>query len=160
MQLPAPRIAAPASDAEWASVFDLRYRVLRQPWGQPRGSESDALDASTLSSHSPWVLNLAAFTPQGITQACGRVQAADAETAQVRYMAVAPDCQGHGLGLAILRALEAAAAAQGHTTVVLEARENALGFYERAGYNVVAKTHLLFGSIQHWRMRRNVNREP
>jgi GNAT superfamily N-acetyltransferase len=100
------------------------------------------------------VLNLAAWDTAGRALACGRVQALDAATAQVRDMAVQPQHQGKGLGVAVLRALEDAAAKQGHTTLVLEARENAMGFYTRAGYEIVAKTHLLFGSVQHWRMQR------
>lgn len=154
--IPALRIVPPTTEAERASVFDLRYRVLRAPWQQPRGTETDALDTAPPPPNSPWVLNLAAFDANGNALACGRVQALDAATAQVRYMAVDPDNQGSGLGLAVLNALEAAAAAHGHSTVVLEAREKALGFYERAGYAIVAKTHLLFGSIQHWRMQKRL----
>ncbi len=32
---------SPQTAAEWENYFDLRWRVLRAPWDQPRGSEKD-----------------------------------------------------------------------------------------------------------------------
>ena len=34
-------LVAPISGADWIKYFDLRWRVLRAPWDQPRGSERD-----------------------------------------------------------------------------------------------------------------------
>jgi hypothetical protein len=39
-------LAKPKSPDEWDAHFDLRWRILRQPWGQPRGSECDSVDDS------------------------------------------------------------------------------------------------------------------
>ena len=36
-------LAEPRTTQEWESYFDLRWRVLREPWGQARGSERDDL---------------------------------------------------------------------------------------------------------------------
>ena len=49
-------------------------------------------------------------------------------------------------------ALEREAADKGVKTVVLDAREPAVGFYEKLGYRVEAKSYVLFGEIQHYRM--------
>ena len=38
--------------------------------------------------------------------------------------------------------------------VVLEARENAVPFYESLGYSMIEKSYLLFGEIQHFRMKK------
>src|SRR6266487_593899 len=40
-------LAEPRTAQEWESYFDLRWRVLREPWGQPRGTERDDLDAES-----------------------------------------------------------------------------------------------------------------
>ncbi len=40
-------LAQPRTAQEWESYFDLRWRVLREPWGQPRGTERDDLDAES-----------------------------------------------------------------------------------------------------------------
>ncbi len=37
-------IRSPKNDLEWEQYYDLRYRVLRQPWKQPRGSERNEGD--------------------------------------------------------------------------------------------------------------------
>jgi len=39
-------IRSPKTDKEWVEYYDLRYRVLRQPWNQPIGSERNEGDAS------------------------------------------------------------------------------------------------------------------
>jgi len=39
-------LQSPRSPSEWDTYFDLRWRILRQPWGQPRGSERDSEDDS------------------------------------------------------------------------------------------------------------------
>ncbi len=32
-------IRSPKTELEWVNYYDLRYRILRQPWNQPIGSE-------------------------------------------------------------------------------------------------------------------------
>jgi predicted GNAT family N-acyltransferase len=38
--------------------------------------------------------------------------------------------------------------------VILHAREMAVPFYERMGFQVTEKSHLLFGEIQHYLMQK------
>ena len=40
--------------------------------------------------------------------------------------------------------------------VILQARQDAVPFYEHHGYNVVEKTFLLFDEIQHYLMRKEL----
>lgn len=55
----------------------------------------------------------------------------------IQTLWVRPDLQGHGVGSALLRELEAAATAQGITQAHLETTSfQARGFYERHGYTV------------------------
>jgi len=39
-------------------------------------------------------------------------------------------------------------------TIILHAREIAVPFYERMGFRVTEKSHLLFGEIQHYLMEK------
>ena len=41
-----------------------------------------------------------------------------------------------------------------HQNMVLNARENSVPFYESLGYVVYKKTNLLFGQIQHYKMKK------
>jgi predicted GNAT family N-acyltransferase len=49
-------------------------------------------------------------------------------------LAVRPETRGTGLGVDLVRAIEARAAARGLRVVALSAQTQALGFYERLGY--------------------------
>jgi hypothetical protein len=51
--------------------------------------------------------------------------------------------------------LENEAWQMGKKKVLLHAREIALDFYVKEGYEYVQKSHLLFGEIQHFLMQKN-----
>lgn len=142
------RILAPASAQDFERYFDLRWRVLRAPWQQPRGSERDALDA-----HG-W--HRMACVDDRVPVGVARLHRVDADTAQIRYMAVDPEFQRRGIGRALTRALEKQAAHLGARMIVLHARESCIGFYERLGYELVAPAHTLFGTIPHHEMRKRL----
>jgi ribosomal protein S18 acetylase RimI-like enzyme len=72
-------------------------------------------------------------------------------------VATATSAQGKGIGKAIMAYLEDQAKAKGWTEIVLEARENAVPFYRAIGYTIVAESYLLFGEIQHYRMKKALN---
>jgi ribosomal protein S18 acetylase RimI-like enzyme len=136
----------PEAEADWTAYFDLRWRVLRQPWNQPRGSERDDSDASSC--------HLMLRAADGSARAVGRLHLNSPREAQVRYMAVDPAFQGQGLGSRILRNLEARARALAASDMVLNAREDAIAFYIRHGYAVSGPAHTLFGQVRHERMRK------
>ena len=131
----------PSRPDEWDRYFDLRWRVLRAPWNQPRGSERDNLEEN--SRH------IALWNSAGSPVAVGRVHLKSSVEAQVRYMAVEPGAEGSGLGGRILAGLEDAARKLGAARVVLNARERALPFYERHGYATTGPAETMFGEIRH-----------
>ena len=133
---------------DWDAYFDLRWRILRQPWDQPRGSERDAIDEDGF--------HLMTRGTDGSTLAVGRLHSVSPEEAQVRYMAVDPAHQGSGLGRRILQGLEDRARSQGIKRIVLNARENAVGFYTRQGYEAIGPGETLFGEIRHTRMSKSL----
>jgi predicted GNAT family N-acyltransferase len=69
-------------------------------------------------------------------------------------VAVATAQQGKGVGKAIMQALELQAKAKGWREIVLDARENAVPFYKSLGYQIEQESYLLFGEIQHYRMKK------
>lgn len=141
-------LLVPQSSADFEQYFDLRWRVLREPWNQPRGSERDDREEESI--------HLMIRSDAGDALAVGRVHLNTPTQAQVRYMAVAPDAQSRGFGGIVLRELEQRARAAGAKQVVLNARAAAQRFYERRGYQVEAPAERLFGEIEHWRMRKEL----
>jgi len=148
MAAPHSDLTTPQSEAEWDGYFDLRWRVLRAPWQQPRGSEKDDLESD--SEH------LMIVGKDKRPLAVGRLQFNSATEAQVRFMAVEPAEQGRGLGGIILQEFERRARAAGATSIVLNARDHAQRFYEKHGFIVIGSAPTLFGSIQHVRMRKEL----
>jgi predicted GNAT family N-acyltransferase len=139
-------IQQPRTDEDWEQYFSLRWRILRKPWNQPIGSERDELDSSAF--------HLALKDESGRVLAIGRLHLNSATEAQVRYMAVEPDCRRLGAGSRILRALEAHAVEKGAGSIVLNAREEALTFYSRHGYAEKGPGPTLFGQVRHVRMEK------
>ena len=58
----------------------------------------------------------------------------DAESGEIVGVYVHPEYDRRGVGTAVLERLETAAADRGHGRVELTASKNAVGFYERRGY--------------------------
>lgn len=146
-------VREPQGESEWRENYELRWRVLRAPWRQPRGSEQDEHEADALHR-----VCLELDEAAGLSRLVGTARAhrVDAQTAQIRYMAVVDDRRGTGVGGLLLRALEDALRAAGVTEVVLNARESALAFYERRGYRVVGEAPTLYGEIRHARMSKDI----
>ncbi len=140
-------IRPPTSEKEWADYFHLRWKLLRAPWGQPEGSEKDALEDTTVHQ--------AAFFCNKLV-GVARFQVNSAEEGQIRYMAVNESCRGKGVGRKLVHALEEAAAAKQVLRIKLDARENAVGFYQALGYKVIADSYLLFGEIRHFLMEKEL----
>ncbi len=139
-------IRSPQTDAEWQAYFKLRYDVLRAPWGQATGSEQTPDE--NLHQH------FAFFAAKNQIIGVGRLDLLDPQTTQVRFMAVADEQQGKGIGKAIMEEMESVSKERGIQKIILHAREVALPFYQQLGYQLDAPSHLLFGEIQHFLMHK------
>jgi predicted GNAT family N-acyltransferase len=141
-------ISSPQTPVEWEDYYDLRWRILRAPWEQPRGSEKD--DRETNSEH------LMIVGPNSRALAVGRLHFNTPAEAQVRFMAVDPQARGRGLGSRILRECERRARAKGATSIVLNARDDAQGFYAQHGFVIVGPAETIFSVVKHVRMRKDL----
>jgi predicted GNAT family N-acyltransferase len=142
------RIIEPVTPGDFQQYYELRWKILRAPWNQPRGSERDSHDAD--STHLMMIDN------RDVAVAVGRLHFNGIREAQIRYMAVAVAQQRRGCGSRMLQALEQKAATLGASRIVLDAREAALGFYARQGYSAEGPGHMLYNSISHIRMRKTL----
>ena len=149
---PAALIRPPHTLADWGAYNALRHSVLRQPWQQPPGSERCPADADSTTVHA--LLPADEPGPAPAAWAVGMLQRLDAQQGQIRFMAVAPAMVGTGLGRQIVAYLEHQARAMGLTEIILHARETAVGFYARLGYEMVGPSHTLFGVLPHFLMRK------
>jgi len=148
--IPDIRLIEPSTPAEFKQYYDLRWRVLRAPWNQPRGSETDPLDAD--STH------LMAIDGRQAILGVGRLDFTTIGEARIRYMGVATQCRRRGIGTLILCGLEEKAVALGAVRLILDARETALGFYLKHGYVATGPGPMLYNCIAHVRMEKRFNR--
>jgi predicted GNAT family N-acyltransferase len=142
-------IKSPDSDETWAAYYELRWRILRAPWQQPRGSERDEFDATAV--------HRCVLDESNKMIAIGRLHFIDDQISQIRYMAVDDSYQRQGAGTQILQALEIVAQQEKYTTIQLHAREISVSFYRRHGYQILGKSHLLYNEIQHYLMQKELH---
>lgn len=141
------KIKSPQNEAEWKAYYGLRFSVLREPWNQQQGSEVLADEDQAIH---------AIAVEEGEVLGVARVHESASKQGQVRCVAIATAAQGKGIGKAIMAYVEEKARLKGWSEIVLEARENAVPFYQAIGYTIVAESYLLFGEIQHYRMKKNL----
>ncbi len=138
------KIVEPVTAGEFERYYKLRWKILRAPWKQARGSERVADDAE--STH------LMVLDDGGTLMAVGRLHFNGIGEGQIRFMAVDVPAQRKGVGTRLLQALEDRAVAHGASRITLDARESALGFYRKRGYSPLGPGHTLFNSVAHVQM--------
>ena len=141
-------IISPQSNADFEGYYDLRWRILRAPWQQPRGSERD--------QHEDRAIHAMALDDQGQILGVARLHQINNITAQIRYMAVDDHWQQKGIGDALLRYLETKARESGIHVIQLNAREDSVKFYTKRGYQLIGPGHTLYDEIKHQKMEKRL----
>ena len=113
--------------AEYKKMVELRKEILRKPLG---------LDFSEADLESEKYDTLIAAFDDDEMVGCCMLCKIDDERVKLRQMAVHEDVQGKGLGAAILNFAENIARDKGYKTIFMHARESAVGFYEKLGYQI------------------------
>lgn len=139
---------APITDQEFEQYYHLRWQVLRQPWQQPVGSERDTIEQTCI--------HRMIIDENNTVLAVGRLEKVNQFTGKIRYMAVSPEAKGQGLGLQMINELEEQAQLLGINNITLDARESALGFYQKLGYSLHEFSHVLFDEINHFTMSKGI----
>ena len=145
-------IKHPETEEEFKHYYHLRWKILRAPWHQPEGSEIDDLEDDCF--------HIMAIKPNPDSNninsdeilAVARLQFNTDKQAQIRYMAVDKSHERQGIGRQLINSMEKHAKDSGCKQIILDAREPAINFYKKLGYQVIEKTYLLFDDIQHYRM--------
>ena len=140
-------IREPQTAAEWEAYYDLRYRVLREPLGQPRGSERNEGDDTGM--------HFALYETDRLV-AIARLDNAGTAIAQVRFVAVETDQQRKGTGKKIMEAVEERCRELQVEKIILHARDYAVDFYLGLGYTLIGPSYKLFDVLQHFLMEKTL----
>ena len=122
-----------------SAIRAIRETVFIHEQGVPVELEWDGLDSACA--------HVLAWTNRGEAIGTARMQ----QNGTIGRMAVLKDWRGRGVGRALLRTLLDLATRRGLSRVTLSAQTHALGFYERAGFDVVGEPFIDAG-IPHRKM--------
>ena len=119
-------IRSPKTPKEWSKYDDFRWDILRKPLKLSHIPLKD--DLEDISTH------LMAVDNQESVIACGRIHMNTSNEAQIRYMGVSLNHRRTGLGSKMIDRLESVGRVKGAKKIVLNARAEAIKFYESLGY--------------------------
>lgn len=111
----------------YQQVIDLRQRVLREPLGLDIRNDDLAAETEQI---------IFIYEEDGVVKGCVLLQQYDADTFKLRQMAVDSSEQGKGIGMELINAADTYAVNFMKTRIILHARETAIPFYEKLGYEV------------------------
>ena len=113
---------------EYEQMVNLRNDMLRRPLGL-------TFTPDELAKEKEDIL-IGAFDEDQIL-ACCLLTKTDNKTLKLRQMAVQNNVQGKGIGASLMNFAETLARDKGYKKLVMHARKNAMGFYEKLGYKAI-----------------------
>lgn len=118
---------------EYEQMLALRENILRKPLGL-------SFDRVDLEKENHDIL-IGAFEEDDILGCCMLIEE-NPSTVRLRQMAVYNEKQGKGIGRALMNFAENVARDRGYKLLNMHARKNAVGFYEKMGYQVTSHEFL------------------
>jgi N-acetylglutamate synthase-like GNAT family acetyltransferase len=144
-------IRNPLDKDELKEMFCLRWKVLREPWNQPKGSERDEKD----SFHSKFIIPIIAIIDNSIAGTI-RLHKRTDEEGQLRYLAVDEKFRNLGIGKKLIIYSEKRARDLGFRSLILNARKTATKFFQKLGYEIIKEGPLIFEVIEHYVMEKKL----
>jgi len=135
------QIKSPKTREEFKAYYDLRYKVLREPWGLPRGSEKD--DYEPISQHF-----MVVDDKTGTIVGCAKLFEKETGVAWLSHLAVAFSLQKKGIGKMLMTHLDDLALKEGYKKIGCLSRLNTTSYFEKAGYKISGLPSQYFGTTQ------------
>ncbi|MEI6289579.1 MAG: GNAT family N-acetyltransferase [Chloroflexota bacterium] len=133
------KIITPTTKEQFKSYYSLRYKVLSEPAGHPRGTEKD--DYEPLSEH------FMAVNEAGDVVGAVKMYEKNKETGHFSHLVVDPRYQRQGIGKMLLTHLEDRAREKGYNVLGTTSRVTATAYFEKAGYHIAELPALHLGTL-------------
>ena len=134
-------IKIPKTREDFKAYYDLRYRVLREPWGQPKDTEKD--DYEPISQHY-MAVNVESGKVVGVIKMFEKEEG----VGWVSHLAIDPAYQKKGLGKLLMETVEQAAREKGYKIIGCMSRLNTTAYFEQLGFEVAGLPTQYFGTQQ------------
>ncbi|MFX1338326.1 MAG: GNAT family N-acetyltransferase [Promethearchaeota archaeon] len=138
-------IRQPLSKEDFELMYDLRWRVLREPWNQPKGSEKDDIETESY----PFMVTL---NEQIVATA--RFHKANEKEGQIEYLAVEKDYRNKRIASKLMRYIEGFSISLGLESIIIFAWKIAQDFFVKLDYKIVREDLILFNEIECLIMRK------
>jgi N-acetylglutamate synthase-like GNAT family acetyltransferase len=135
------KIVVPQTRENFKEYYDLRYKVLREPWGLPKGTEKD--DYEPISHHF-----MAVDEATGKVVGVIKIFEKEAGVGCFSHLAVSASEQGKGIGKMLVSFIEEEARREGYKIVGTSTRLNTTDFFKSMGYELKGLPSHLFGTTQ------------
>jgi len=136
-------IKTPLTHDDFKAYYALRYQVLREPWGHPKGTEKD--DYEPISEHF-MVVN-----EKGEVVGAVKLYEKSAGVGYISHLAVATEHQHKGIGHLLLKTAEQRALERNFKIIGTMARVTATIYFEKFGFRIagipaphLGTTHLVW----------------
>ena len=131
-------IKTPATHDEFKAYYALRYKVLREPWGHPKGTEKD--DYEPISEH------FMALDEKGNVVGVVKIYEKSAGVGYISHLAVAVDHQHKGIGRLLLKTVEDRARERGFKVIGTMAQVTATAYFEKYGFRIAGIPSIHLGT--------------
>jgi GNAT superfamily N-acetyltransferase len=135
------KIISPKTREDYKAYYDLRYKVLREPWGMQRGSEKD--DFEPISEHY-----IAIDEKTGELVGAVKLFEKEPGIGWFSHLAVKDSRQHQGIGKQLLTFIEEKAKEKGYKALGCLSRLNTTAFFEKEGYKVAGLPVHYLGTTQ------------
>jgi len=139
-----PIIKTPKTREEFKAYYALRYKVLREPWGHPKGTEKD--DYEPISEHF-----MAVDEKTGELLGVVKLDEKAPGVGNISHLAVASAHQHKGVGTMLIEIVENRAREHGFKIIGATSRVTATAYFERHGFHIagipaphLGTTHLVW----------------
>lgn len=144
-------IKTPITGDDFKAYYALRYRVLREPWGHPKGTEKD--DYEPISEH------FMAVNEKNEVVGVVKLYKKTEQVGHVSHLAVAPEHQHRGIGRMLLETVEQRARLLGLCSLTTMARATATVYFEKYGFQVVSIPAPHLGTTHLVRMEKRLTQQ-
>jgi N-acetylglutamate synthase-like GNAT family acetyltransferase len=134
-------IKIPKTREDFKAYYELRYKVLRAPWGQPKDTEKD--DYEPISQHF-----MAIDETNGKVVGVIKMFEKSEGVGWVSHLAIDPGYQKKGVGKLLMDTVEHAAREKGYHVIGCMSRLNTTAYFERMGFVTAGLPTQYFGTTQ------------
>ena len=132
-------ITSPTTKEQFKAYYALRYKVLSEPGGHPKGTEKD--DYEPISEH------FMAVNEGGEVVGAVKLYEKSPGVGHFSHLAVAPDYQQKGIGRMLMERVEQRAREKGYKLLGAMCRVNSTAYFEKFGYHIAELPSLHLGTV-------------